>query len=116
MSVATNLVKIFKTLRYFDNNLKMLKDKVDEIEIEDHNKQRRLMREALLVNKYLVAHYHFLLNDKTVISPEQFKFLITKSKDSKVYIQTLQKYFPAMGEREFNIYLEVHQKLQNESN
>ena len=115
MTSVTNLVKLLKTLKYFNHNLRLLKDKVDLIEVGEVSKQKRLNREAEVVNKYLAIHYYKNLSEKAGITPEEFKFLITrKSTDYKVFIARLQKYFPVMSQEEFDIYIEVYNKLQND--
>ena len=113
MTIAAT-VKIFKTLKYFDNNLKINKEKIDTLDPGDTSKIKRLEREALLVNKYLAIFCFKYLNSKTVHTPEEFKFLITSSKVDKVHITKLNKFFPKMTEKEFNDMLIVYDKLNND--
>ena len=115
---TANLVKTLKTLKYFDRNFKVDQVKIDTLEKGDSSKQQRLLRELKLTGKYLTVHYYTLLNDKTVHTPQEFRFLITKAAargEDVLYLAKFQRKLATLTEEEFNIYLQAHAELQQNS-
>lgn len=112
---TAKLVKTLKTLKYFDSNFKIDQSKIDTLVAGDTTKQQRLLRELKLTSKYVTVHYYTLLNDKTLHTPQEFRFLITKAADrgeDVLYLAKFQRKLVTLTEEEFKIYLEAHAILQ----
>lgn len=112
---TAKLVKTLKTLKYFDSNFKVDQAKIDTLEKGDSSKQQRLLRELKITSKYVTVHYYTLLNDKTLHTPQEFRFLITKAAErgeDVLYISRFQRKLATLTEQEFKTYLEAHAELQ----
>lgn len=114
MKTKAKILHTLKTLKYFSSNLKLDKDKVDKIKENNINQQKRFLRELEIVNKYLAIHCYIFLNKRTLVLPEEFKFLITKADTPFVEIKSINKKFPKMTMEEFDMYLEIYKELQSE--
>lgn len=111
----TKILHTLKTLKYFSGNLLLNKDKVDTIKENNLTQQKRFLRELELVNKYLAVHCYNFLNERTLVLPPEFKFIITNATTPYVEIKSINKKFPRMSNEEFDMYLEIYKELQNEA-
>lgn len=114
MKSTANIIHTIRTLKYFSSNLQIDKEKIDKITEGAVNQQKRFLKELMIVNKYLAVHCYNFLNENTLVMPQEFRFLITKSKDEFVEFKSINKKFPAMSDQEFDQYLDIYKELQSE--
>jgi hypothetical protein len=116
MSHKAKIINTYKKLKFFDQNLKPLKDKISTLTEKDEKQGKRLLMELKLVNYYITMHYYCNLNENTPVMPQEFKFKITNNLDTEfVEFATLGKKFPTLKEKDFNFYLDIYKELQNAS-
>lgn len=111
MKSKTAIIKLMQTLHYFDQNLVLDVNKVSNLTEKDINQAKRLQRESILVNKYITIHIYKQLNDKTLLMPQEFKFLITKGTEPIILIKRLNKNFPTMPLEEFETMEKVYDEM-----
>lgn len=106
-----NLINTIKKLKYFDQNFKINREKVDTIEKHEEKKLLRLQKEYEIVNKYITIHVYNSLTENTIVLKPEFKHKITQSKEDIVAFASINKKFPAMTLEEFELYDVIYKEL-----
>jgi hypothetical protein len=123
MVKKSKLVKRIQQLHYFDSDLNINKEKVQNISTTNSNEHKRFYGELKLVRKLLTIHtyvqcansYDIIENPKQIITKEQFRKNVTssvaeKAEDGTIVVGAIPAQY--MPEDEFEIMLEVYNLLK----
>ena len=123
MIKKSKLVKRIQQLHYFDSDLQINKEKVQNISSINSNEHKRFYGELKVVRKLLTIHtytqcsnsYDIIENPKQIITKEQFKKNVTspvaeKAEDGTIVVGTIPAQY--MPEDEFELMLEVYNELK----
>ena len=123
MVKKSKLVKRIQQLHYFDSDLNINKEKVQNISTTNSNEHKKFYGELKLVRKLLTIHtyvqcansYDIIENPKQIITKEQFRKNVTssvaeKAEDGTIVVGAIPAQY--MPEDEFEIMLEVYNLLK----
>lgn len=123
MIKKSKLIKKIQKLHYFDSDLQINKEKVQNISSADSNEHKKFYTELKIVRKLLTIHtylqcansYDIIENPRQIISKEQFRRNVTssiaeKAEDGTIVVGSIPAQY--MPEDEFEIMVEIYNLLK----
>jgi hypothetical protein len=123
MIKKSKLIKRIQRLHYFDSDLQINKEKVQNISTKDSNEHKRFYGELKIVRKLLTIHtytqcaksYDIIENPHQIITKEQFRKNVTssvaeKAEDGTIVVGNIPAQY--MPDDEFEIMLEIYYLLK----